>query len=267
VSGDGDQYPRRSTPEVSGSALAGKSALITGGARGIGFAIATAFAERGAAVTLLDADKGAVDEATAAIREGGGTALAVHGDVRDRQVVEASVARAGDAHGGIDILVNNAGRHLHEWAIPCTSMEPEQWKEILDVNVTAALVLTKACLPQMKQRGGGVVLNVSSAAAWSPTNAYGVTKMALLALTVALATELGPLGIRVNAIAPGMVDSPAAVTGLPEDFKDSIVARQIIPRPGRMTDLVDAAVYLCSDAASFMTAQTLTVDGGLTRRV
>jgi 3-oxoacyl-[acyl-carrier protein] reductase len=252
---------------LSGPAFGEKSTLITGGARGIGFALATAFAEQGAAVTLLDNDKRALEDATCAIRERGGTALAAHADVRDRQAIEACVAQAGAAHGGIDIVVNNAGRHLHEWAIPCTSMEPDQWDEILDVNVTAALRLTKACLPQMKQRGGGVVLNVASAAAWSPTNAYGVTKMALLALTVALATELGPFGIRVNAIAPGMVDSPAALARLPEDFKASIVARQTIPRPGRMTDLVGAAVYLCSDAASFVTGQALTVDGGMTRRV
>jgi 3-oxoacyl-[acyl-carrier protein] reductase len=213
VPGDGDHDSRRSTAELSGTAFSGKSALITGGARGIGFALATAFAEEGAALTLLDADKRAVEEAVSAITERGGTALAAHADVRDRKAVEASVARAGEAHGGVDILVNNAGRHLHEWAIPCTSMDPDQWDEIVDVNVTAPLVTTKASRPQMKRRGGGVVLNVTSAAAWSPTNAYGVTKMALLALTVALATELGPLGIRVNALAPGMVDSPAAVAG------------------------------------------------------
>jgi 3-oxoacyl-[acyl-carrier protein] reductase len=175
-----------------------------------------------------------------------------------------------DAFGGVDILVNNAGVHLEHAQLPYTRDALPQWRNVLDVNIMGALTCTVACRDSMKARGGGVVINQSSMAAYGGGGAYSVSKLGLNALTVGLAMELAADGIRVNGIAPGLVDSEAAVEWMnhPErhGIQDAIVGGQAIKRPGTMEDLANMALFLCSDEASFVTGQTVLVDGGFTKK-
>ena len=244
--------------------LAGKVAIVTGAGAGIGRRFARALASEGAAVVVADVDADAGDDAVVEIASAGGSAIATRTDIRDTHSVVEMANGAIASFGGIDILVNNAGRHLHAYARPCSEIDLDLWDDLIAVNLTGTLKTTRACLPAMRARGGGSIVNISSAGGIVPTTAYGVSKRAVLALTVSLANELGGDGVRVNAIAPGMVDSPAAMAELDDFFQERIIARQQIKRLGRMDDLVGALIYLCSEASSFVTGQTLVVDGGMT---
>jgi len=166
-----------------------------------------------------------------------------------------------EAFGGIDILINNAGLHLGNFNETC-ALPPERWRRILDVNVVGAVLCAKACAPFIRERGGGAILNQSSMAAWRGVGAYSISKLALNGVTVSLARELSVDGIRVNGIAPGYVESEAAKSGLSDDLKQFVLEGQIIKRVGQIGDLVGTALFLCSDEASFITGQTLLVDGG-----
>ena len=251
---------------MSTGELRGRAAIVTGAAAGIGLTYAAALAGEGVSVAIADIDLPRAEDAAAELRASGGDVHAVHVDMGDAASIEAMAETALATAGRIDILVNNAGRHLHTYARPCAQIDIGLWRELLDVNITGPLLAVRACVPAMREIGGGVVVNQSSAAAFSATTSYGVSKAALISLTTALAHELAADGIRVNAIAPGLVDSPAAMEELPEEFKDSVIARQAIDRLGRMDDLVSALLYLCGDGSSFMTGQTLVIDGGITLR-
>jgi NAD(P)-dependent dehydrogenase (short-subunit alcohol dehydrogenase family) len=246
--------------------LAGKCAIVTGAGAGIGRVYAEALAGEGAAIVIADIDEAAGRKAAAEIADAGGRAIATATDVADEDQVRTMVDAAIEAFGGVDILVNNAGLHLMEYAAPCTQLERSKWRRLLDVNLTGPLLCAAACRPVMKERGGGAIVNQSSSAAYSSGGAYGVSKMALNALTVALAAELAADNIRVNGIAPGLVDSAAAIGTLPDAVKDRVLDSQHIKRLGRMTDLAGALIFLCSDDSAFMTGQTLSIDGGVTRR-
>jgi NAD(P)-dependent dehydrogenase (short-subunit alcohol dehydrogenase family) len=247
--------------------------VITGGGAGIGRTYAHRFAAEGAAVVIADLDEVAgrrvVDEVTAA----GGTALAHGMDVTDADAASAMVERARSELGGVDVLVNNAGIHLDHAQLPFTLDAVPQWRAVLDVNVIGALVCAAACRPAMAARGGGAIVNMSSMAAYGGSGAYGVSKLALNSLTVSLAADFATDGIRVNGIAPGLVDSEAAVewwsdparAGM-EGIDRMLIGQQMIKRQGTMQDLADMCLFLCSDAASFVTGQTILVDGGFTKK-
>ena len=238
-------------------------AIITGGGAGIGLTYARELASEGAAVVLADLDADAARDAAAAIVAEGGRALPFTADVADEEQVALLVRASEEAFGGVDILINNAAKHLRAYAQPCTALSREHWRGMLDLNVTAALICADHCRPLMEARGGGVIINQSSIAADMPTaGAYGVSKAALNALTAALAAELAPAGIRVNGISPCGVDSEAAMSEMTPERLDLRIASQLIPRQGRMTDLASAMLFLCSEESSFITGQTLVVDGG-----
>ena len=247
--------------------FAGKCAVITGAGAGIGKVYAHALAKEGAAIVIADIDDAVGQQAAAEIEDVGGKAIAVTTDVAAEDQVARMVAQATDAFGGVDILVNNAGLHLMEYAAPCTQLGIEKWRRLLDVNMTGALICAAACHPGMKARGGGIIINQSAMAASRPTGAYAVSKLGLNALTMALAAEFAPDNIRVNGIAPGLVDSESAMATLPEEVKKQVVGSQMIKRPGKMTDLASMLLFLCSDESSFITGQTMVVDGGVTYRV
>ena len=164
--------------------------------------------------------------------------------------------------GGVDILVNNAGLARERWNL-CSELSNEEWATILSVNVIGAISCARECRPRMQKRGGGVIVNQSSMGAYAAlTSAYSVSKLALSGVTVALAHEFSVDGIRVNGIAPGMM------TGrLPEEIVQTILDRQLIKRRGAATDLVDVLILLCSDRSSFITGQTIHVDGGVDPRL
>jgi NAD(P)-dependent dehydrogenase (short-subunit alcohol dehydrogenase family) len=252
--------------EAVANRFEGKVVVITGGGAGIGRTYARRFATEGARVVIADLDADAADHVVKDLAGQGMAGLAVPMDVVDEDAAAQMVEAAITAFGGIDILVNNAGIHLHHARAPYTREGLAQWRRILDVNVIGALSCTVACRASMHERGGGAVVNQSSMAAYMGLGAYGVSKLALNALTVSLAGELAGQGIRVNGIAPGLVDSEAAMTSMSEEAQQQVLAGQAIKRLGRMDDLANMVLYLCSEEASFVTGQTFVVDGGHTRK-
>jgi NAD(P)-dependent dehydrogenase (short-subunit alcohol dehydrogenase family) len=241
----------------------GKTAFITGGGRGIGEVFAKALAAEGAAVVLAEIDMPAAESAAAGITRSGGKALAVPCDVADESSVDAAVARAVDRFGGIDILINNAALHNFTYGQPVTKLTLDKWRRMLEVNVLGLVICSKACRASMASRGGGVIINMSSSAAEPATTAYGVSKLAVRGLTVGLAQDLAADGIRVYAIAPGLMNTASNKADLPEFYKNKIVNElQLIKREGRPEDLVGAMLFFCSEEASFITGETLLIGGG-----
>ena len=251
----------------------GKVVVVTGGGAGIGRTYAQRFAAEGAAVVIADVDEAAATKVVGELSADGATGLAQVMDVTDVDAASAMVERAVAELGGVDILVNNAGIHLDHAQLPFALEAVPKWRAVLDVNVIGALVCAVVCRPAMAARGGGAVVNMSSMAAYSGSGAYGVSKLALNSLTVSLAAEFAAEGIRVNGIAPGLVDSEAAVewwndparAGM-EGIDQMLIGQQMIKRQGSMHDLADMCLFLCSDAASFVTGQTILVDGGFTKK-
>jgi len=245
-----------------------KVAFITGGGRGIGETYARALGAEGAAIVLAEIDMPAAQGVAASIAEGGARALAVECDVADEDSVNAAVARAVQHFGGIDILINNAAKHLMEYGVEPTKLPRAKWRLMLDVNVIGIVNCSAACRPSMRERGGGVIINQSSIAAFEPTSCYGISKLAVRGLVVGLAKEFAPDGIRVYGIAPGPVDSPSAMADLPRELLDGFINRlQLVKRQGRMTDLVGAVLFFCSSEASFITGETLVIGGGYPLRI
>ncbi len=246
--------------------LAGRRAIVTGGSRGIGRAIALACAEAGARVAVASRRQDGVDAVAHEIEAAGGTGLAVACHVGQRADLDALVERVVAAWGGVDLLVNNAG--TNPAMAPLAGLDEAIWDKVLDVNVKAAFLLCQRVAPLMAAAGGGSIVNVSSVAGTSPEpglGAYSVSKAALNALTKVLARELGPARIRVNALAPGLIDTrfSAALMQSPDTYR-AAVERTAVGRHGVPDDLIGAALFLASDASAYVTGQVLVVDGGST---
>jgi 3-oxoacyl-[acyl-carrier protein] reductase len=240
-----------------------RTAVITGGAVGFGRAFARALVAEGANVVLADIDADAAEPTAAELVSAGGQAIAVNCDVADADQVDAAVATIIDRFGGIDILINNAGLHLTKYNQPFGMLSRDEIRGLFDVNVIGVINVTLACRASMRERGGGVVLNISSMAGYMSATPYAVSKLAVRGLTVAFATELAPDRIRVNAIAPGLMNTESALADLPRPLIDEFVhERQLVHRLGTMGDVVSAMLFLCSDEASFITGETLKVSGG-----
>ena len=244
--------------------LTGKIALITGASRGIGQAIAEAYASAGAKVVLASRKQAGLDAVAEKIRASGGDALPVATHTGEPEAIQALIRQAVEAYGGVDILVNNAGTNPHFG--PLMTSEDSQWDKILDVNVKGYFRMIKACLDSMISRGGGKVINMASVAGLSPQPGMGiycVSKAGVLMLTRVLAVELAPHNIQVNAIAPGFVKTQfsRAIWDNPAFYEMTInqVPQKRIAEPG---EIVGAALYLASAASSFTTGATLLIDGG-----
>jgi NAD(P)-dependent dehydrogenase (short-subunit alcohol dehydrogenase family) len=243
--------------------FAGKAVLITGAGHGLGRSHAHAFAGEGAAVGVADLDLAAAEEVAAALRGEGATAVALAVDVADEDSVLALAERAESELGRLDVLVNNAG-----WAYGDVQrfldLDAASWRKALDVNVLGTLFPSRSCAPALARSGGGAIVNTASMAAYAPATAYGVTKHAVVGLTSALARALAAQHTRVNAVAPGLMDSPAAMRGVSKPLQETLRARQIVRRPGRAADVSQLVLFLASDEASFISGETVLVDGGLT---
>jgi NAD(P)-dependent dehydrogenase (short-subunit alcohol dehydrogenase family) len=241
--------------------MTAKVAIVTGSGRGIGLAAARRFLAEGWRVALLDIDKTLLDNAIARIDRPEAT-LALHCDVSDAAAVHAAVHRAAVHFGRLDALVNNAGIAVFK---PILETTPEEWSRVLAVNLTGPFLATQAAAPIMAETGGGAVVNVTSISGIRASTlrvAYGTSKAALAHLTKQQAVELGALGIRVNAVAPGPVDTAMAkAVHTPEirrDYHDTIP----LNRYGLEEELAEAMFFLCSDRASYLTGQVIAVDGG-----
>jgi NAD(P)-dependent dehydrogenase (short-subunit alcohol dehydrogenase family) len=240
-----------------------KTAFITGGAIGFGRAFARALTDKGANVAIADIDTRTAERTAAELTAQGARVIAVPCDVADEQDVDTAVGITIEKFAGIDILINNAGRHLTKYNQPFGVLSRADIRELFDVNVIGVINCTLACRDSMRDRGGGVVLNISSMAGFMNVSPYGVSKLAVRGLTVAFASELSPDRIRVNGIAPGLMNTENALADLPHSLVDDIVReRQLVHRLGTMDDVVSAMLYLCSEEASFITGETLKVSGG-----
>lgn len=244
--------------------FAGKVAVVTGGGRGFGKAFGHALAARGATVVQMDLDLAAARDAAAEI---GANAEAAAGDVADNEAMEALMADIAGRHGGIDILVNNAGIHSAEANEYIGKLGIARTRRMFEVNVWGVIHCTLAARPHMAGRKGAAIVNIASMASYGAQKAYGVTKLAVRGLTASFAHELAGEGIRVNAIAPGLIFTDTIRAELPPEVVKQVLPMQIIQREGEERDIVEALLYLASDRASFVTGETLRVSGGATLQV
>lgn len=244
--------------------FAGKLAVITGAARGFGKAFAQALADRGARVVVADADGQEAARTAATIGE---AAEPVALDVADEAGVQAAIADISARHGGIDILINNAGIHSAEADLPFGALGLARARRMFEVNVWGVVHCSLAAAPFMAGRPGAAIVNVSSMAAYPSRTAYGVTKLAVRGVTSAFAHELAPQGIRVNAIAPGLIFTETIRAELSPSIVEQVMATQILEREGEVRDIVAAMLYLANHRSSFVTGETLRVSGGATLQV
>jgi NAD(P)-dependent dehydrogenase (short-subunit alcohol dehydrogenase family) len=238
-----------------------KVAVVTGAARGIGLAVAARFLEDGHRVALLDIDAATL-AATAATLEPRDSVLAIECDVADPGQVAAAIDRIAARFGRIDALVNNAGVAVFK---PLLETTYDEWSRVLAVNLTGPFLCTQACAPVMLASGGGAVVNIGSISGLRASTlrvAYGTSKAALMHLTKQQAAELGERGIRVNAVAPGPVDTAMAKAVHTPDIRAGYHDAIPLNRYGTEAEIAAAVVFLCSDAASYVNGQTLAVDGG-----
>jgi meso-butanediol dehydrogenase / (S,S)-butanediol dehydrogenase / diacetyl reductase len=238
-----------------------KVAVVTGAARGIGLAVAREFLAQGFRVALIDIDGPELARAADGL-EDPTDILAIECDVADAQQVNSAVAQAAARFGRIDCLVNNAGTAVFK---PILETTVEEWTRVLAVNLTGPFICTQACAPWMLKNGGGSVVNITSISGMRASTlrvAYGTSKAGLMHLTRQQAAELGNLGIRVNAVSPGPVDTAMArqvhTADIRADYHDAIP----LNRYGTEQEIAAAVWFLCSDAASYINGQTLAVDGG-----
>lgn len=248
--------------------FSGKVAVVTGGARGLGFGIARRLAAEGASVTIADLDAEAGIAATRELNSQGASAIAVVCDVADQVSMDDAVRCAETELGGVDILVANAGLHLTGYTKTPCELTNEDWRRMLDVNVLGIVNGARSCRTAMAARGGGVIVTIASMAGYKGENAYGISKLAVRGLTVALARELAADGIRVCGVAPGLIGSEEVLARFPEERREHYVNEvQLVRRLGAVEDIAGAVAYLVSDEASFITAETILVTGGAFCRI
>jgi len=244
-----------------------KVAVVTGAGRGIGEEYARALAREGASVVVAELDADAGERVAKEIEQEGGKATAITTDVASEESTLAMAKAATDAFGGVDYLVNNAAIYGGMELYGLTNMPMSYWQKFMAVNMTGAVLCTRAVFRSMAERGGGAIVNQSSTAAWMGAGYYGIAKLALHGITGSFARELGPMNIRVNAIAPGPTDTEATRSTIDDTIIQGLLATMPLHRMGTPADLAGACLFLLSDDARWITGHVLNVDGGQVMRV
>ena len=249
--------------------IEGKVAIVTGAASGIGAMTAEVLAREGARVVVADVNAdGATDQAKRIVADGN-EAIGIAFDLGDPASIEQLVREAVRIFGGVDVLHNNAAATNIASTLdgPILTAEASVWDDTFRINVRGTALMIKAIAPHMIERGSGSIINTSSGAGASGDlghAAYGASKAAINAVTLYAATELGKRGVRVNAVAPGLVVTPASeASGHGGDFADIMLANHLTPRLGLPIDIANAVLWLASDESTFVTGQIIGVDGGL----
>lgn len=243
----------------------GRAAIVTGGGSGIGEATALMLARCGADIVIAARKQAPLDEAAARIRgETGRTCVPIAADVRKPEDAQRLIEQTMAALGRLDVLINNAGKGYHA---PLRSMSAEVWNNDVALNLSAAFYCAQAALPHLAANGSGAIVNISSLAGVNGTvgvGAYSAAKAGLQMYTRVAAAEWGPRGVRVNGVAPGMIATERALAGWAKTGFDASKACEAFPlrRPGRPEEIAQAVVFLASEAASYITGETLVVAGG-----
>lgn len=244
--------------------LEGKVAVITGGAGGIGKAASLLFAKEGAKVAISDVSEERGEAAADLIRGNGGEAIFVRTDVTKEEDVEKLMAAAAEAFGKIDVLFNNAG--VGNESVKLADMSLEEWQRVIDINLNGVFIGMKKAIPYMQKNGGGSIVNTASILGLKGKKyvaPYNASKAGVILLTQNAALEYGKQNIRVNAIAPGVIDTPIIDGWKSDERKWPIISKaNALGRVGEPEEVAKAAVFLASDDASFITSATLLVDGG-----
>lgn len=257
---------------MQGAWAAGKVAIVTGAAAGIGRAAVLAFAKAGARVVAADVNEAGGEETVRLAGAAGGEARFVRTDVTRDEDVARMVQVARDAFGGLDYAFNNAG--IEGQLAPTADYPEEAWLRVIDVNLTSVWRCMKHEIPAMLERGGGAIVNNASIlglVGFANAPAYTASKHGVVGLTKAAAQEYAPRGIRINAVCPGFIETPMVMergvqAGVNRDVYDQLVGLHPLGRLGRPEEIAEAVVWLCSDGASFVTGFPLAVDGGYVSR-
>lgn len=244
----------------------GKVAIVTGAGGGIGEGYANAFAARGMKVVVAELNEEGGERVAAGIRAAGGEALFVRTDVSDEASAKACAEAASSAYGGIDYLVNNAAIFGDMLKGGYLTVDLAYLEKFMRVNAHGCLIMTRAALPYLQKRPGAAIVNQSSTAAWMNAGYYGVAKLTMNGITTSLARELGPRGIRINAIAPGPTET-SALQKTAGEYAQQMIKTMPLARLGQPQDMADAVLFLLSDQASWITGHILNVDGGQLMRV
>lgn len=242
--------------------LQNKIALITGGASGIGASAAQLFIEEGAFVAIADFNEKGAKQLAETL---GQRAIGLFVDVGEEQSIQEAIEQTVATFGGLDILCNNVGLTNLQKDLDVERIDLEEWDRLMNVNVKSVLIGTRYAIPHMRQRGGGSIINTASMAGFfgdSIRSAYGASKAAVVNLTRYIASQYGKDRIRCNAVAPGLILTPAARNNLSDELLQTFERHNALPYHGEPSDIGYAFVYLASDESKFMTGQTLQIEGG-----
>lgn len=243
----------------------GKVALITGGASGIGLSTAEILAKEGAQVVIADFNEEGAKEVAAAITENGGEAMGLFLDAGNAESIEAAVEKTVEQYGRLDILFNNVGLTNLQKDLDVVNMDLDEWDRLFNVNLKSVLLGSRYAIPHMIKNGGGSIINTASMAAFASDpirSAYGASKAAVAHLTKYIATQYGKDRIRCNAVAPGLILTPAAQRNLSQELQDVFMKYNALPYHGEAEDIGNTVLFLASDESKFITGQTIKVEGG-----